>query len=250
MPMNEPILITGATSSIARAIATRFAEEGRDIILSGRNLEEVKKTAADLRIRYQVKVESVKFDALDDESHPAFVRECLEKAVGKLGGVVVCHGYMADQEQAQKNDFGESHKMVQTNFTSVVSILNLLANHFEEQKSGFICAISSVAGDRGRGSNYIYGSTKAGLDAYLQGLRNRLYPSGVPVTTIKPGFVDTRMTWGLPKLFLVASPEKVAGDIYNAIQKKKSVVYTPWFWWNIMTIICNIPEFMFKRMKL
>src|SRR5262245_32088329 len=156
---------------------------------------------------------------------------------------------MAPQGEAQTS-FELARRMIDVNYTSAVSLLNLAANYLEAQKAGFICAISSVAGDRGRQSNYIYGSTKAALNTYLEGMRVRLAKVGVPVTTVKPGFVDTRMTRGLPGMFLVAQPERVARDICRAIKKRRSVVYTPWFWWGIMSIICSIPTFVFKRLKL
>jgi short-subunit dehydrogenase len=161
----------------------------------------------------------------------------------------LCHGYRADQQLAQK-DFAESRRMIDTNYTSAVSILNLCANYFESKRQGFVCAISSVAGDRGRQSNYIYGSSKAALDAYLEGMRVRLAKAHVPVLTVKPGFVDTRMTWGLKGMFLVASPDRVAADVCKAIRKRKNVIYTPWFWAGIMLIIRSIPRFIFKRMKM
>jgi short-subunit dehydrogenase len=209
----------------------------------------MERTAADLRLRYEVHAEPVNFDALDFASHPAFFEECLKRAGGALAGVVLCHGYMTEQQTAQQ-DFAEARRMIDTNYTSAVSVLNLCANYFEQRRSGFICALSSVAGDRGRQSNYIYGSTKAALDAYLEGMRVRLAKAGVQVLTVKPGFVDTRMTWGLKGMFLVASPDKVARDVWRAIRKRRDVIYTPWFWGGIMAIIRRIPRFIFKRMKM
>jgi len=168
-----------------------------------------------------------------------------------LSGVVVCYGSMHDQQQAQ-TDWNLTDQMIQTNFTSVVSLMNLLAEYFAEQKAGYLAAISSVAGDRGRQSNYLYGCTKAALSAYLQGLRNRLYRLGVHVLTIKPGIVDTPMTDGLvnPDSFLVSSPQQIGRDIDRALRKQKTVLYTPWKWWWIMGIIRWLPEQVFKRLKL
>jgi short-subunit dehydrogenase len=142
--------------------------------------------------------------------------------------------------------------MIDVNYTAAVSLLNLAAVHLAQQGSGFICALSSVAGDRGRKSNFIYGSTKAALTTYLQGLRNRLFTSGVSVITIKPGFVDTAMTWGMlnPKSPLTANPERVAASIDRAILGRRNVIYVPWFWRIIMAVIRSIPEPIFKRMKL
>ncbi len=141
-------------------------------------------------------------------------------------------------------------RIIDSNFTGAASILSHCANHFESMKSGFIIGISSVAGDRGRQSNYVYGAAKGALSLYLQGLRNRLYPGGVRVITIKPGFVDTAMTYGLPGLFLVASPQYMGNRIVAALGKSADVVYLPWFWRYIMLIIKLIPEPIFKRMKL
>ena len=139
---------------------------------------------------------------------------------------------------------------MQTNALSVISLLTLLANHFEQQRHGCIAVISSVAGDRGRQSNYVYGTAKGALSIFLQGLRNRLHKSGVQVLTVKPGFVDTPMTASLPKGPLWATPEKVAEDIDKAIENKRNVLYTPSFWFLIMAIIKSVPESIFKRLSL
>jgi short-subunit dehydrogenase len=247
--MSETYLIVGAGSSMARAVASRLASEGQALILAGRDVDELERTAADLRIRHGASVCVRRFDALDLDGHGAFFAECVRAAGGKLFGVVVCHGYMADQAEALRH-FGEVRRMIDTNYTSAVSLLNLAAEHLEQHRRGVICAVSSVAGDRGRQSNYLYGSTKAALNAYLQGLRNRLARADVAVVTVKPGFVDTRMTWGMPGMFLVASPERVARDVCRAMHRRRHVVYTPWFWWGIMALICAIPERIFKRMKM
>lgn len=140
--------------------------------------------------------------------------------------------------------------MIDVNFTSYVSILEKAASYLEQERTGFIGVISSVAGDRGRQSNYIYGSSKGALSVYLQGLRNRLFSSGVHVATIKPGFVDTQMTYGLNGLFLVAKPEDVAKRVYESIRKERDVIYVPGFWAVMMFIIKSIPERIFKRLEL
>ena len=165
-------------------------------------------------------------------------------------GVVCAFGYLGDNEEA-KSDFIEARKIMETNYIGCVSILNIIANDFEKRKRGFIIGISSVAGDRGRQSNYYYGSAKAGFTAYLSGLRNRLHRSGINVLTVKPGFVRTQMTEGmeLPPL-LTAHPEKTARDIYKSWKKGKMTLYTKWFWRHIMLIIKYIPETIFKRMSL
>jgi decaprenylphospho-beta-D-erythro-pentofuranosid-2-ulose 2-reductase len=250
--LRRAVLILGATSAIARAVAAQLAREGAALILAGRDVEELERSAADLRLRHGVEVAVERFDALGFDSHAAFFQSCVQRAeaweAGEFG-VMLCHGYLPDQRQAA-SDASIARRVIDTNYTSAVSVLNLAANHLEQRRGGFICGLSSVAGDRGRRSNYLYGSSKAALSTYLQGLRNRLSRAGVRVITVKPGFVDTRMTFGLPGMFLVAKPERVAKDICRAIRRGQSVLYTPWFWRPIMLIIRTIPEFIFKRMKL
>ncbi len=246
----KSVVILGALSGVARYIADGFAREGFAVALAGRDLEEMELLAADLRERHEVTCCCLKFDALDIDSHASFVQETTE-ALGALpGGVVACFGYMADQTEAQR-DFALIRKTLDTNLTGAISILERFAAAFEERQSGFMAALSSVAGDRGRKANYFYGAAKAGLSAYLQGLRNRLHASGVKVTTIKPGFMDTPMTYGmdLPGA-LVAAPQSAAQAMTRAILKGKNVVYVPFFWRYIMWIIRSIPEWQFKKMSI
>lgn len=251
------ILLLGATSGIARAIARRLAEDSArqreplGLILAGRDLQELERLAADVRTRSGTVTATRFFDAARLETLPAFFADGVAALPGGLQGVVLCHGYMAEQKVAEA-DPETARRMIDINFTSAVILLERAAAHFESQKVGFIAAISSVAGDRGRQSNYLYGSTKGALTTYLQGLRNRLHRSGIPVLTIKPGFVDTAMTRGIvkPNSPLMASPEQVAADISRAISRRKDVIYTRWFWRIIMGIIRSIPEPLFKRLKL
>ncbi len=243
------VLILGATSGIASALAKEFAAHKYDLVLGGRDRDELSALASDLSLRNSVRASVLAFDALDTQTHAAILTSFLTEAGNALAGAVVCIGYLGDQAKAQV-DWDEARLILETNFTGCVSALNILANHFELRRTGFICALSSVAGDRGRQSNYHYGAAKAGLSVYLQGLRNRLFPAGVKVITVKPGFVDTRMTYGRPGLFLLASPESVAQGIFRAIVKGKSVVYLPWFWRPIMLIVRSIPETIFKRLKM
>jgi decaprenylphospho-beta-D-erythro-pentofuranosid-2-ulose 2-reductase len=247
--MSDTILVLGAGSAMARAIAHELAATGHSLILAGRGTDDLEKTAADLRVRHEASVTVRRFEATDFDDHERFFGDCVKAAGGELHGVILCHGYMAEQAVAQR-DFAEARRMIDVNYASAVSVLEQAARYLEDRKRGYVCAITSVAGDRGRRSNYLYGSSKAALNTYLQGLRHRLSKSGVPVLTVKPGFVDTRMTWGLPGLFLVASPDKVAKDVCKAIRKKRNVTYTPWFWRGIMSIICAVPDFIFRRTKL
>lgn len=190
--------------------------------------------------------ETLKFDALDFESHQKFWNDISEKP----SAVACVFGYLGDQKVSER-DWSEAKKTIDTNFAGAVSILNIVANYYESQKNGVIIGISSVAGDRGRMSNYIYGSAKAGFSAYLSGLRSRLSKSGVKVLTVKPGFVATKMTenLNLPGL-LTAQPEKVAEDIFRAYKTGKPVVYTRWFWRWIMLLIIHIPERMFQKLRI
>lgn len=243
------VLILGATSGIARAVAAEFARNKWNLVLAGRDRSELDATAADLAVRFEVRTRVCVFDVLDFDTHPATLFSCLAEAGAELAGAVLAIGYLGDEHLAQ-NDFAEARRILDTNLTGCVSVLNILARHFEARGSGFICALSSVAGDRGRQSNYHYGAAKAGLSVYLQGLRNQLYHRDVQVTTIKPGFVDTGMTFGRSGMFLVASPEYVAQRIFKAIQARRDVVYIPWFWRYIMWAIRNVPEWLFKRLRL
>ena len=238
------VLILGATSGIAKELAREFARHGFELVLAGRDTDEMEIIAADARVRYNTKSEIIKFDATDFDSHLPFWKNC-----GDLDGVVCCFGVMHAQNEAAK-EWKLAREMIEVNYSASVSILNIAANDFEARGRGFIAVLSSVAGDRGRGSNYIYGSSKAAVSTYAEGLRARLFASGVSVTTIKPGPVDTAMSFGLDKLPLLASPEKVASDIYRGVRRKADVVYTPAPWRFIMAIICAVPSFLWKRAKL
>ena len=245
--MKPWILILGATSAIAQGTAIAFAKKGYNLYLAGRDTDEINRRAQDLTLRYEIDVRHAIFDTEKIDTHDAFLNEILTE-VGSLHGIVFAIGYMGDQLKAR--DFPDANKVIQANFTGAISILSRCANILEKQNSGFIVGITSVAGDRGRQSNYVYGAAKGGLSIYLQGLRNRLQPSGVQVITIKPGFVDTAMTFGLPGLFLVASPELIGEQIAKGVEKSANVLYLPWFWRYIMLIIRSIPESIFKRLKL
>ncbi len=240
------ILIIGATSDIAKATARVYAKNGYDIYLAGRNSFELKDVVTDIQVRADQTVKAVELDIVNFDQHQAFY-EALEK---KPLGVISFVGYLGDQKQAEEN-FTDAHKIINTNYAGLVSLFEIIAADFERRKSGFIVGVSSVAGDRGRKSNYLYGSAKAGFTAYLSGLRNRLFSSSVHVMTVKPGFVYTKMTESmeLPEK-LTAQPEDVAKDIYSAQQKGKNTIYTAWFWRYIMLIIRLIPEFQFKKMSL
>lgn len=243
---NKWVLIIGANSDIAKPLARYLAEDGYNLILASRNLEELERLASDLKIRYLREVKVMYFDLLDFKSHQSFY----DNLNVNLYGAICIAGYLGDQKRAEK-DFSEAKKIIDTNYTGPVSILNIIAENMQIQKDGFIVGVSSVAADRGRAINYIYGSSKAGFTVYLNGLRNRLYKNGVSVITVKPGFVHTKMTSSmkLPKL-ITACPEKVAKDILKAIKKRKDIIYTPWQWQLIMFLIKSIPEKIFKKLNI
>ncbi|WPQ60824.1 SDR family oxidoreductase [Chitinophaga sancti] len=239
-------LILGAGSDMAVAIARQYAGGKYDLQLAARNVDSLYPLQQDLQIRYHIKVESYAFDATDFDSHAAFYAGLPVKP-----DITICvYGYLGEQVKAQSN-WSEAARIIHTNFTGAVSILNIVADDYAATGAGTIVGISSVAGERGRQSNYIYGSSKAGFTTYLSGLRNRLFHKGVHVLTVKPGFVYTRMTEHLkmPPL-LTAQPDAVAKDVYKAAAKKKNVLYTKWFWRYIMLIIKSIPEGIFKKLKL
>jgi short-subunit dehydrogenase len=240
-------MILGATSSIARAVSNELAREGRSLYLAGRDLPELWRVASDVQIRHGVEVNVGVFDADDPTTHAAFVENAVQRTKG-LGGVVLAFGHLGDQAETEKNPQLAQQAIVR-NYAAAVSVLLLLANHFEETRTGFIVAISSVAGDRGRVTNYVYGSAKAGLTAFLQGLRARLHKVGVPVVTVKPGFVDTAMTFGREGMVRVATPRAVGKAVARAIARRRDVVYVPGFWKWVMLVVRAIPERTFKKMK-
>ena len=244
------VLILGATSPIARALAQRYAAEGHSIFAAARDPEEAARIAADLRVRHQVETASGAFDALDIEQHDAFV-EGVEQALGPVEIAMVAFGVMTDQEQAQQQeDFAQARRVIDTNYTGAASVCEALARRMSARGRGHIIGITSVAGDRGRQSNYFYGSAKGAFTLYLQGLRNRLYHDNVGVLTVKPGFVDTRMTFGTNTSIPVASPEEAAQAIHRAQQRGQDVLYYPRFWRGLMGIIKALPERVFKRLSL
>lgn len=244
----QNILIVGATSAIAEAVARRYAARGNKLFLLARNAERLVTMAADLKIRGAAEVYTAVFDANDFDMHQSIL-DTVNDALGDIDIVLIAHGTLGDQKACEASVTTTLHELT-TNAISTIALLTLLANQMELKQRGTIAVIGSVAGDRGRQSNYIYGTAKSAVSTFLQGLRNRLYKSNVHVVTIKPGFVDTPMTAAFPKGPLWASAETVAIGIEQAIDKKKDVVYLPGFWWFILTIIRLVPEQLFKRLSL
>ena len=240
------VLIIGARSDIAIAVAHCFAKEGYDIQLAARNISSLNADKSDIELRYQVGVSLYDFNALEIDSHERFV-----SLLPKLPLVAVCAvGYMGVQAENER-DLLAAVNVMRSNFEGPASILAILANHFEHRGSGTLVGISSVAGERGRAKNYIYGSAKAGFTAFLSGLRNRLARKGVHVITVLPGFVATKMT---KKISLpskkTAKPDEVAIAILDAVKKKHNIIYVKKIWLLIMKLIRSIPEQFFKKMKL
>ena len=246
--MTHRVLIVGANSAIAAAVAKMYAASGASLVVAARDTERLKLLADDLKVRGAMAVHTARFDALDKATHLSMLKEAFAAYQG-LDVVLIAHGSLPDQKKAEAS-YDEAEREIEINFLSVVSLLTVIANKMQETGSGVIGVISSVAGDCGRQSNYVYGAAKGGLNIFLQGLRNRMAHCGVHVLTIKPGFVATPMTAHLKQGPLFASPEKVAADIVHAIRTKRNVLYTPWFWQFIMLVIRHLPEAIFKRLKL
>lgn len=242
------ILIVGATSAIAEATARRYAQKRAHLYLLARNRERLEGLAADLRVRGASSVDVATFDANDFASHQAALDGAI-RAMGGLDMVLIAYGTLGDQKACEQS-FERTLAELNTNSISVISLLTYLANHFEQQRRGTIAVISSVAGDRGRQSNYVYGTAKGALTIFLQGLRNRLHKSGVHVLTIKPGFVDTPMTASFKKGPLWASPDAIAAGIERAIEKRRDIAYLPGWWAPIMLGIRTVPERIFRRLSL
>lgn len=242
------MLIVGATSAIAHETAKLFAKDGADLFLVARSPEKLITVQGDLLVRGAKRAEIYALDLREFDKHQQMIESAIE-ALGELDMVLIAHGTLGDQRLSQES-VEKALEEFTTNFTSVLSLLTILANYFEPRKHGCIAVISSVAGDRGRKSNYVYGASKGALTVFLQGLRGRLASSGVQVVTIKPGFVDTPMTAALRKGLLFASPRAVGKGIYDAMRKGKDVVYLPWFWRPILLIVRSIPERVFKRLSI
>jgi short-subunit dehydrogenase len=245
--MSQTWIILGATSSMARALARSLAMRGDGLILAGRDMDDMQRTATDCAARGARLAEVARFDARKPDSFAAII-ERVQTEEGMINAAVFV-GSMPEQS-AIDADPALLDGTVCDSFTGPARFLQMLAPVIEARGGGTVVGIGSVAGDRGRIGNYVYGAAKAGFHTYLAGLRNRLGRAGGHVVTVKPGFVDTAMTWGLEGMFLVAPPEKVADDILKAVQKRRNVIYTPFFWRYIMLIIRMVPEFIFKKLSV
>lgn len=242
------VLALGATSAIAEATLRLMAERGDRLFLVARNPAKLAAVRDDLLTRGASAAIGQVADLDDTAAHPALI----EQAIAALGGLDVAflaHGVLGDQPQAERN-YATAEAILRTNFLSAVSLVTVLANYFEAQRRGAIAVLSSVAGDRGRRSNYVYGASKGGLNVFLDGVRNRIDRAGVNVLTIKPGFVATPMTAHLPPNALFAQPSAVARHILRAIDRRQDVAYVPPFWGLIMLVVRSVPRRIFKRLNL
>ena len=229
-------------------MALELAKRGHPVYLAGRDQEELARTASDLQLRSGAPVWVGEFDASRPDLHSVYFEEA-RVACGKIEGVVLAFGYLGDQGRAEQEP-DEARRIMEANYNGAVSILLVAASYLEAEGAGWIVALGSVSGDRGRQRNYIYGSAKAGTAVFLQGLRSRLFKSGVHVMTVKPGPVDTGMTFGMEGLPLLAQPDAVSRAILNALDKGQDVVYVPGPWRLIMAVLRAVPEKLFKRTSI
>ncbi len=245
--MSETWVILGATSSMARAFSRRLAERGDGLILAGRDMKELEIGVADTLARGAAFAEAMSIDMRKPETFPAIMK----RLVGETGtlNAAVFTGSMPEQS-AIDEDPSLIAGVIADSHTGPAEFLQAMAGEIEKRGSGTIVGVGSVAGDRGRLGNYVYGSSKAGFDTYLSGLRNRLGRVGGHVVTVKPGMIDTGMTWGMDKLMFPGTPESVATDIIKGVDKKRNVVYTPGIWRLVMFVIRHVPEPVFKKMSI
>lgn len=248
MSKKNKIIIFGATSAIAMETAKIWAGRGDELCLIARSAEKMEALSKDLLTRGASRVVSMQSDLSEIAGHTQLLRS-IQSQFGDYDVALFAYGTLGSQTKCEES-YEETFKELNTNFLSVVSLLTSIANSFQKSGSGTIAVITSVAGDRGRKSNYVYGTAKGALSKFLQGLRNRFGKTGVHIVDIKPGFTDTPMTAEFPKGPLFVSPKVVGEGIVKAIDGKKNTVYLPWFWEIIMLIIKHIPEFIFKKLSL
>jgi short-subunit dehydrogenase len=241
------VVIAGATSAMAREAARSLARKGAELFLVARDRAKLDAVAADLKVQGAKSVHTAVADLASTSAHEQWWPEALA-ALGEPDAVLIAHGILGDADRA-RHDAAHTTDILTTNFLSVAAMLAPISTWFEQRGRGVIAVIGSVAGDRGRQSNYVYGASKGGLDIFLQGLRNRLFLAGVDVVTIKPGFVDTPMTAHLPKTALFASAQAVGAGIVQAMERGDDIVYLPFFWRYILLVFKLLPESVFKRLK-
>jgi short-subunit dehydrogenase len=242
------VLILGATSAIASATARLLARQGASFFLVARDRSKLEAVSADLLTRGAKAVRGYVMDLDSTALHPQMLTTAVE-SLGEIDLALLAHGVLGDQSAAEKS-YPVTEAVLQTNFLAPVSLITWLANYFEQRGAGCLAVISSVAGDRGRKSNYVYGASKGALSIFLDGVRNRIDRAGVHVLTIKPGFVATPMTQHLPRGPLFAQPIQVGRGILRAVAARQDQVYLPGFWAIIMFIVRSVPQRIFKNMNM
>lgn len=242
------ILVIGATSSIAHETMKIFAQDGASFYLVARSENRLHIVSDDLKSRGANNVLTCIHDVTQFDQHESIIENAFN-LMPDINTVLIAHGTLPNQDECLTS-YEKILQEIEINFLSIVSYLHFISQKLIVHKYGTIAVISSVAGDRGRKSNFIYGSAKSALTEYLNGLRGYLYSQGIHILTIKPGITDTPMTQKTPKGLLMASAQKVGKDIYHAIQTQKNTIYTPWYWRYLMWIIQLIPEFIFKKMSI
>jgi decaprenylphospho-beta-D-erythro-pentofuranosid-2-ulose 2-reductase len=247
--MVEKVIVFGATSGIAQAVVRRLAAEGAHLVLVARNAGRLEAVAADARVRGAKGVAMEVADLDDVTAYPALLDRAFA-TLGRVDLVLLAHGVLASSDACEASP-DVTARLLASDFTGPALLSQAVALRLAAtQGSGTLAVIGSVAGDRGRQSNYAYGAAKGGLAVFLAGLRNRMFPHGVHVLTVKPGFVDTPMTADVPKNALFATPDRVARDVLRAVERGADEIYTPGFWWLVMAVVRSIPERIFKRLKM
>lgn len=245
---NSCWIIAGATSSIAKEFARLVAKQGDDLILLGRDQEKLKAEQADLQIRYDVSVDCLFFDAIDTHMHEDIVKQCVAIAKKPIH-VLVAFGYMPVND-ALDCTLSDAVKTMQVNYNGAACFMLALIPFLKNQKKSHVLVLGSVAGDRGRSSNFVYGSAKAGLAQFCEGLRAALFKTGVTVTLMRLGYIDTPLTYGKPGYFLAASPKSCASACLRFAKCGAAARYFPWFWRWIMLIFQSMPRMLFHRLKV
>ena len=242
------ILVIGATSAIARSVSRLYAVKNAKLFLLARDEERLRESAADLELRGASSVKVLNYDAENTDKHSAIVEAAVE-SLGSIDIALICHGNLPNQEECQE-DYEKAEDAIRVNGLSVISLCTEIVNRLRKQKKGTLAVITSVAGERGRQSNFVYGAAKSMVSTYLQGLRGSLVTDNVNIVDVRPGLVDSPMTAHLKKGPLWSSPESIASSIIKGIGKKRHVIYAPSYWRLIMLLVCVIPENIFKRIKI
>lgn len=240
------ILVIGAGSDIALPLEMMYAEAGFGLYLASRDIDRLKNDAESIKAKFSIEIGTYQFDVTATDSHRKFYTELPEKPFG-----IICLAGILGEQKVSEKDFREAQKVIDANYSGLVSIVHIAVEDLEQRKEGFIVGVSSVAGEKGRLSNYVYASAKAGFTAFLSGLRNRLHTSRVQVLTVHPGFIRTKMIEGRKTIgWITAQPYEVARDIFRAQQSGKDFIYSKWFWRYIMLVFKLIPESIVKRLDL